>query len=359
MYDHGLVYRNDDSYCGPISMLVKLPEGEVLVIFREAKWRDRRTHSDPTTRMSLLRSKDGGLTWFSQVTPDPGGGNGCAIMRLSDGTLLANAFHWVFVPAADKEKLGGRPRQKEADWLNMVAASGGVFMTRSRTDGYTWDPPRHIPEPPEWPDMACHACPLELPSGELLLPVTGRKGPQAQAHGVVLRSADRGESWGAPVCLTDDAPSEVSFHETRLALCPSGRIVAMHRTPDRNYWENYSTDEGQTWSESWETPIWCGGSSPPDLKLLSDGRLLLTRGYRRDPCGVRAYLSENEGDTWDVENQIVLSDDGLDRDVGYPSTVELDDGRLLTVYYWHGEDQIRHLQRTCGRSAEPVARRIP
>lgn len=30
--------------------------------------------------------------------------------------------------------------------------------------------------------------------------------------------------------------------------------------------------------------------------------------------------------------------------MGYPSTVELDDGRLLTVHYWHGEDQIRHLQ---------------
>jgi len=341
---HGIVYRNDDSYCGPISMLVKLPE-EILLVFREAKWGNRRTHSDPTTRMSLLRSRDGGETWFSQVTPDPTGGNGCAIMRLSDGTLLANAYRWVFVPASERDKVAHRPRLREADWLDMVIAGAGVFMTRSRTDGYTWDPPQHIPEPPEWPDIACHACPLELPNGELLLPVTARRDGDEQHHGAVLRSKDRGETWGDLVCITDDAAPDVSFHETRLVLCPSGRIVAMHRTPDRNYWQNCSADEGKTWSESWETPIWCGGSSPPDLKLLSDGRLLLTRGYRREPFGVRAYLSEDEGDNWDVENQIILRDDGPDRDVGYPSTIELEDGSLLTVYYWHTEDEIRHLQR--------------
>jgi hypothetical protein len=44
--------------------------------------------------------------------------------------------------------------------------------------------------------------------------------------------------------------------------------------------------------------------------------------------------------------EIVLRDDGPDRDLGYPSTAQLDSTRLLTVYYWHGPDQIRHLQRT-------------
>jgi hypothetical protein len=77
---------------------------------------------------------------------------------------------------------------------------------------------------------------------------------------------------------------------------------------------------------------------------MEDGRVLLTRGYRREPFGIRAYLSEDEGSTW--PHEIILREDGLDRDVGYPSTVQLDHKRLLTVYYWHREDQIRHLQRT-------------
>jgi len=55
------------------------------------------------------------------------------------------------------------------------------------------------------------------------------------------------------------------------------------------------------------------------------------------------YLSEDEGDIWPTE--VVLREDGLSPDMGYPSTVELETGKLLTVY-WHGEDKIRHLQRT-------------
>ena len=50
MFDAGVVYRNEDSYCGPISMLAKLPDEELLLVFREAKWRGRVTHMDPTTR---------------------------------------------------------------------------------------------------------------------------------------------------------------------------------------------------------------------------------------------------------------------------------------------------------------------
>ncbi len=343
---HSIVYRNEDSYCGPISNLVRLQNGEILLIFREAKWRGNATHADPTTRMSLLRTKDNGETWFSQVSVDSQGGNGCAIMQLSDGTLLANAYHWLFARPDESEPLLGRPEYAKDERLNLVRAGGGVHMTRSTTDGYTWSVPEHIPELQEWPLMACHSPPIEMPKGELLLPVTGQTSMESQHHGVVLRSQDGGHEWSDPVCITADAPGEITFHETRLVHCPSGRIIAMHRTPRGNYWQNSSEDDGRTWSDSIETPIWCGGSSPPDMKVLSDGRILLTRGYRREPCGIRAYLSENEGESWDVENQIILRDDGPDRDVGYPSTVELDDRGLLTVYYWHGEDEVRHLQKT-------------
>ncbi|MFC1452938.1 sialidase family protein [Verrucomicrobiota bacterium] len=344
MFDASLVYRNEDSYCGPISMLVKLANGEILLVFREAKWRGRVSHMDPTTRTSLLRSRDGGRTWFGQETPDPAGGNGTAVFQLSDGMVIVNAFHWLFAPLQERERLAGRPMQREVEWLNMAVAGGGVFMVRSETEGYTWSAPQHIPEPEDWPSMACHGAVCELPDGELLLPVTGRRGENGQAHGMVLRSRDRGESWGQPACITDDAPPGIDFHETRLLVCPSGSILAMHRTQEGNYFRDSSTDGGRTWGQTQDTGIWCGGSSPPDLRLLADGRVLLSRGYRREPFGVRVYLSEDEGGTW--PNEIVLRDDGPDWDVGYPSTVQLDDERLLTVYYWHGQDQIRHLQST-------------
>lgn len=339
-----VAYRNDDSYCGPISMLALLPGDEVLLVFREAKWRGRTTHMDPTTRTSLLRSTDGGRSWFSHVTPDPAGGNGTAIRRLSDGALLVNAFHWAFAPPAKADALEGLPLRRHVEWAGMDVAAGGVFMTRSDTDGYTWSPTWRIPAPEGYAKMACHAAPVELPGGELLLPVTVAKDADSQDLGMVLRSKDQGRTWGEGSLITGEAPADLSFHETRLLVFPSGRIIALHRTPKHNYWWNHSTDAGRTWSETKDTGLWCGGSSPPDMTLLADGRALLTRGYRREPFGVRAYFSADEGDIW--ENETVLRDDGPDRDVGYPSTVQFSDGRLLTAYYWHGKDGIRHLART-------------
>ena len=45
-------------------------------------------------------------------------------------------------------------------------------------------------------------------------------------------------------------------------------------------------------------------------------------------------------------DSIFSRDDGESRDVGYPSSVQLADGTLVTVYYLHGPDGIRHIAAT-------------
>jgi hypothetical protein len=74
--------------------------------------------------------------------------------------------------------------------------------------------------------------------------------------------------------------------------------------------------------------------------------LLCSYGYRREPFGVRACVSEDQGATWKIEQEIVLRDDGGSRDLGYPSSVQLADGTLVTVYYIHGPDGVRHIAAT-------------
>ena len=54
------------------------------------------------------------------------------------------------------------------------------------------------------------------------------------------------------------------------------------------------------------------------------------------PFGERACLSENEGRTWLVDDEIVLCD-ALDSDMGYPATAEILPGEFLTVYYQRHE----------------------
>ena len=67
------------------------------------------------------------------------------------------------------------------------------------------------------------------------------------------------------------------------------------------------------------------------LMKLADGRLLMTYGYRRQPLGVQARVSDDNGETW--SEPALIYDQGKSSDLGYPSTVQLDDGSLITVWY--------------------------
>ena len=65
---------------------------------------------------------------------------------------------------------------------------------------------------------------------------------------------------------------------------------------------------------------------------------MATYGHRRDPFGIRACLSSDEGESWSIKNEIVLRDDLKNRDLGYPTTTQLDDALLLTAYYGRDEN---------------------
>ena len=71
--------------------------------------------------------------------------------------------------------------------------------------------------------------------------------------------------------------------------------------------------------------------SPPHLLRHSSGAVVVTYGYRQAPFGQRARVSLDDGRTWGEE--LTLRDDGVSGDLGYPSSVELSDGSILTVYY--------------------------
>ena len=73
------------------------------------------------------------------------------------------------------------------------------------------------------------------------------------------------------------------------------------------------------------------GGAPAHLLLHSGGMLVSVCGYREKPCEIRAMFSRDGGETWDTD--WVLDDEGESGDLGYPASVELSDGSILTVYY--------------------------
>jgi Neuraminidase (sialidase) len=134
---------------------------------------------------------------------------------------------------------------------------------------------------------------------------------------------------------------------------PSGRILCTlrsQRSPQGDMWSElyYSDDGGDTWQ--FRSRINDFGA-PTSLVRMQDGRLVAVFGYRLPPYGVRAVVSEDEGQTWNPE--IVLRDDGGSWDLGYPQAVESSRGKVLAVYYFNSKNDkiqanggVRHIART-------------
>ena len=74
------------------------------------------------------------------------------------------------------------------------------------------------------------------------------------------------------------------------------------------------------------------GGNPPTLTRLHDQRLCLTYGSRRNPCGIYAVFSGDDGATWSEPTLLRAGGDSFD--IGYPRTVQLDSGTMVTAYYF-------------------------
>ena len=97
-------------------------------------------------------------------------------------------------------------------------------------------------------------------------------------------------------------------------------------------YQTESTDGGYTWTKP-HALLSRKGGSPAHLYRHSSGVLISSYGYRQMPYGIRLMFSRDDGKTWDTEN--ILYETNTTPDLGYPATVELNDGSLLTVFYAH------------------------
>ena len=139
-----------------------------------------------------------------------------------------------------------------------------------------------------------------------------------------------------------EGTQERNYHEPHVAELPDGRLLGLIRfekapngpepkalgLQDFSLFQSISSDGGSTWSQA--EPLDFHGS-PPHLLVHSSGTLIGSYGYRQEPYGERIMLSYDGAASWTYD--YILRDDGPDRDLGYPSSIELDDGSILTMYY--------------------------
>lgn len=330
------ICREEGRYVG-WPTVCRRANGEMIVVFSG----DRDAHVCPWGKVHLIRSSDDGRTWSAPETiaetilDDRDAG----VVELRDGTLLVNWFtsiayykdaqYWIrhTDDAVRRARLEEYLRHYETQPKGEMEALLGNWTMRSTDGGKTWE--KAVRQAGTRPHNV-----IELDDGRVLAIGKSKDGP------ICEDSADGGRSWrmlaNVPV-PPDVEPRHLS--EPHAVALSDGRLVAMYRyqkQPKSGYsqagesLQTESSDGGRTWSVLRRTGI---HGYPPHLIRLNDGRLLCAYAKRlKGVCGIYAVLSADGGKTWDLEHEILLCPSETS-DLGYPSSVQMPDGSVYTVYY--------------------------
>ncbi|WP_221029715.1 sialidase family protein [Actomonas aquatica] len=312
--------------------MVQLPDGTLVISFCATE-----EHLGPNGRAMIMRSTDNGHTWSDPVvavdTPLDDRENGLTVGP--DGTLALHVRSVAWTRAAyDALAPGSYPDETLARWSDYVeqpayraaADQAGTWIYTSTDGGHTWS------EPVPGPDS--------IHGGIVLEDGTWMSSAYRDEKGsVALYTAPAANGpWSRIQRL--DTPNTINrrFGEPHLAQLPSGRLVMAIRSTASPYDDHNSNNQfhvsvsddlGKTWSTAANSQRW---GYPVHVITLSDGRLLASYGYRRPPYGIRASLS-TDGINWTDTPELVLRSDAPNHDLGYPASVEIAPGEILTIYY--------------------------
>ncbi|HUQ93054.1 MAG TPA: sialidase family protein [Bryobacteraceae bacterium] len=309
--------------------ITRRKNGELLVVCSGG----RDTHVCPFGRVDLIRSKDDGQTWtWPEILMDTAiDDRDAGILETPKGSLLVTTFtSLAYEPTL--QKATDWPQDRLERWRaadrRLTPAQRksmlGTWMLRSADGGMTWSAPYRVPV------NSPHG-PVALADGRLLY--AGKMLWEQPPKVGVAESSDDGLTWR----WLSDIPTRSgdtfeNYHELHAVQAADGRIVVHIRNHNQaNHRETLqceSSDGGRTWSSPHPIGVW---GLPSHLLRLKDGRLLMSYGHRRKPFGNQARLSSDHGRTWSAA--ILISGDGMAGDLGYPSTVELSNGTLLSVWY--------------------------
>lgn len=305
--------------------LTLMPNGDIIAtIFNQP------THGGWEGDVACWASEDGGKLWTLRGTPavhEPTTNRMNVAAGLGhDDTLIVLASGW------DK-----RPPKGQAQYGEVGQTVLPMWTCLSEDGGRTWTRGENVPLPGD-------ASQRIIPFGDIVRLSDGLLGvciyswePPNGHNAYFYTSADKGQSWR--VCGTI---RKGNTNETTPIALPDGRVLAVGRTLGAAHLDLFeSTDGGKSWADN--GPVTGDHEHPGHLLQLKDGRLLLSHGRRckaNNPfyLGLGYKLSTDGGRTWGrseglLESRHVGGMHWPHSDGGYPSSVQLADGTLVTAYY--------------------------
>lgn len=305
--------------------LAQRKSGELVVVCSGG----RESHVCPFGWVEMMRSTDEGKTWsWPRVLIDGAiDDRDAGVTETAKGSLLVTTFTSLAYEAAFKGAKKNDPRWQAVQRRTTAAqrkAELGCWAIRSTDDGINWSARQRCPV------NSPHG-PTQISDGRILY--AGKELWRGENRIGIAESKDDGQTWAWLATIpTRKGDDHRNYHELHMIEAGNGTLITQirnhNKTNSGETLQSHSTDGGKTWATPYSIGVW---GLPSHLLKLRDNRLLMTYGHRRKPLGNQARLSEDHGKTWSAA--IPFYQDGISGDLGYPSTVELKDGSLLTVWY--------------------------
>ncbi len=316
----------------------------------------RIAHVDPFGAICFYESHDGGVTWSDPriIIDTPLDDRDAGVVYLGNNRLLVSWFthdtpgyfentdptwtKWHNMVSSDQKKA----LTNKWNQLDATQRIGQSYTAISTDGGLTWSEPSAVPvTAPHGPTLGN--------DGRTLMYIGALKNPKScgfedmKAYNLyVIKSTDFGKSWKVeaelpfPYKSTNGSGEKFIFGEPYILQLRDGSYIAAARGQwgyDNDAMRVYLaySDDGRNWTDFKEVEGLVG--APAHFCQTKSGVLIMSYSYRVSPAGSRARLSYDGGKTWSEEITLCVSATPNNGDLGYPSTVELDDGTLITAYY--------------------------
>ncbi|MDA8433669.1 MAG: sialidase family protein [Nitrospiraceae bacterium] len=274
----------------------------------------------------ISKSVDGGDTWSGPTTLDFRSTPNAIADKPS---ITADPADSRYVYAAWAQNQFGSGVQPSYGPRGSSAYKMTSWFSRTTDGGQTWEPARMIYDPGEHSYCLGHQI-VVLPDGELLN-VFHIQTDKKNAHGqrglrlAIMRSADKGETWGGPAIVDTMEPVTIDDPTTGEMVFTGATLpdVAVDGGSGNVYlvWEDgrfsggvrdgiafsKSTDGGLTWSAAVKVNKASAAAFTPSVAVSADGTIAVTyydlRNDTSDPLILQTdywvVVSHDGGETWE------------------------------------------------------------